>query len=276
MEFKARRLLWLTLAVLMCGEALGAEQRCFLPTRGDGGRTMFIEPDSKVCRAFERELNATCSGDIPRQKLELTVADSGVSEPAWSSIELYQPDGRENPDGFALLEKLARSRALTTYSVERDTRAARDVETVLREVRASQVKGGKPRLDKTALDLEGRGREEVLYRLYIGLARNPPSITEISFKQEPQLYLERAIELAPWVDAGKVSPLAAGSDVVVGLSEVFVYAGIPYLLKWSGETVLINAAYLQRNRPISSQEAAEQRGFILPTPRCLFESRPNH
>ena len=48
MEFKARRLLWLTLAVLMCGEALGAEQRCFLPTRGDGGRTMFIEPDSKV------------------------------------------------------------------------------------------------------------------------------------------------------------------------------------------------------------------------------------
>ena len=90
----------------------------------DGGRAAqagFVDPQSKVCRAFQRELNADCGGDIPSVEFKPALPGSGLSEPDWKSIPLYASSGAEDPKAFELLEKLVWARAVTEYSVEKES-----------------------------------------------------------------------------------------------------------------------------------------------------------
>ena len=272
------------LAVLVCflivsSAVFSADQMCFLPVNSSGGNSdIFVEPKSKVCRAFQRELNANCAGEIPTVEFKPKLRDSGLTEPAWQSIALYAPGGTENPDAFTLLEKLIWSRATTGYSIEQGARATRDVNMVLGQVRAAHADNRTPRFDKVSLDLEGRGHEEVLYRLYSGLMRNPTSINDqnSSFKSEPHLLLDRAIGLAGSNNLSNISSHAAGNDVTRGPAEVLLFDGVPYFLTWSADHVLVYASYLQPNRPKIPDETFEDRTFIIPQLRCMFESRQNH
>jgi hypothetical protein len=271
-------------AVLVCilfvsSGAFAVDQMCFLPVKSSGNNSdIFVEPKSKVCRAFQRELNANCAGEIPTLEFRPALKDSGLTEPAWEPIALYAPDGTENADAFALLEKLIWSRAVTGYSIEQDARATRDVNRVLGQVRAARATNRVPRFDKISLDFEGRGSKDVLYRLYSGLMRNPTTINDqnSSFKSEPHLFLERAMGLAVNDNLSKISSHAAGNDVTRGPADVLLFDGVPYLLTWSADHVLVYASYIQPNRPKIPDETFEDRTFIIPQLRCMFESRQDH
>jgi hypothetical protein len=260
--------------------AISADRKCFLPQKSTGNRSdLFVEPKSKVCRAFERELNASCAGAIPIVEFMPKLQDSRLIEPAWEQIALYTPDGSEDAAAFALLQKLIWSRSVTGYSMDQETRAKRDVGMILAGVRAAHAGNRSPRFDKVTLDLEGRGRKEVLYRLYTGLLGNPDSLNDknISFKSEPYLFLDRAIAIASSASLAKVSPHAAGNDVTGGPADVLLFDSVPYFLHWSGDDVLlVYASYLQPNRPMIPDESIEHGTFIIPLLRCMFESRPTH
>lgn len=268
------------LALVFSASVTCAERLCFLPRKSAHTHAdLFVDPNSKVCRAFERELNANCAGDIPMVEFRPRLAESEVIEPAWSELPLYLAGNVENESTFALLAKLAWSRAMTTYSVDREARAKRDVGTTLARVREAHSKGREPRLQQVSIDLEGRGHGEVIYRLYSGLVQNPKSIVDenSSSKFEPTLFLARAIELASERDRPKVSVHAAGHDIAGLSADVLLFDGDPYFLTWSSDkAVLIYAAYSQRDRPMSSAEKHDGHSHLIPMLRCMFDSRPTH
>jgi hypothetical protein len=129
------------------------------------------------------------------------------------------------------------------------------------------------------LDLEGRGRQELLYRLYSGLAQNARSRNDedSSFKTEPNLFLDRAVRFASSDEASKISSSAAGGQLTIKTADVLMFGGAPYLFTWdAGFGVLVYDAYSRRDRPYIPEEKIEGHTFILPTLRCIFESRPTH
>jgi hypothetical protein len=253
---------------------------CFVPKKGSGGNaTFFVAPKSKVCRAFQRELNANCTGEIPTVEFKPKLRDSGLTEPAWQPIALYTPDGAEDTASFQLLEKLIWSRAITKYSADRELTAKRDVDRILGEIRKAHASNLIPRFDKVSLDLEGRGQEEALYRLFSGLLRNPTSINDqnSSFKSEPNLFLGRALALALSGDVAKVSPDAAGNAATLAPADVLLFDGTPYFLKWSGgNSLYVYDSHIQPNRPRTPDEINEGRTFVSLQLRCMFDSRPTH
>jgi hypothetical protein len=98
-----------------------------------------------------------------------------------------------------------------------------------------------------------------------------------SFKSEPNLFLERALDLALHDDISKTSPTAAGILATDAPADVLVFEGTPYFLKWNGgNTVYIYDSHIQPNRPRIPEEIDEGHTFILMQLRCLFDSRPNH
>ncbi len=167
--------------------------------------------------------------------------------------------------GFTMDLKLVWARAITSSGKEARASGMRYVG----QVRAAHAAGKSPRLEQVSLDLEGRGHELVLYRLYSGAVRNAKSIVDenSAFSVEPNLFLERSIRLMSSSVAGDQLPF---------IGDVIVYEGVPYFLKWSGGSVLIYAAFVHRNRPLIPDEQRLGRTFIIPTLRCVFESRPTH
>lgn len=269
----------LLISIAISPSVVAGDEKCFLPRKGAGeNATLFVDPSSKVCQAFERELNADCSGEIPTVEFVPTLPDSGLTLPAWESIQLFNSDGSENANSFGLLEKLIWSRAITGYSVNKKSRAKRDVERILGEVRRAHATNRKPRFDKVTLDLEGRGKKEVLYRLYSGLGQNPMSAEDLysAYIGGPRLFLERALELANGKDYLKASSSASGGQLTIKSANVLLFDDAPYLLSLGPDVTYVYAAYSRTGRPMIPDEKFEQRTFILPQMRCIFDSRPTH
>jgi hypothetical protein len=267
------------LVFVVCRPTGAAEPMCFAPKKEMGDRsTMFVDPKSKVCRAFQLELNANCSADIPTAEFKPVLKGSGLSLPAWEKISLFE-SGRENLKAFALLERLIRERAFTANPTDPEGRAKRDIDFIVGRVRESQAAGGSPRFEKVLLDLEGRGYGELLFRLYSGSTHNSKSINDeySSRKLEPELFLARAGDFSSSGSGSTPSPSAAGAQLTSKRADVLLFDGTPYLLTWApNNEVLIYAAYLNRNRPKIPNEISEGRTSIVPLLRCMFDSRPAH
>jgi hypothetical protein len=262
-----------TIGLIGCHAALASEGRCYQPLpKTDSSSALFVEPKSKVCKAFEKELNASCGVEIPLVNLTPKVRSSRLSEPHWADIPLYDQKGNALDEGFALLSRLVRSRAMATYSVDRAARATRDEDAVTAAVRQARAEGKLPTLQRTSIDLVGAGQREDMYRLRLG-ARNPRSLLEAnSGKSEPQLFLARAEKFANTNGSQASTPQWAGADVTNLLADVLVFDGAPYFLTWTGSgSILVYASYLQTNRPPIPDESDKEGRLILPTLKCMFK-----
>lgn len=258
---------------LTAQSAEAATNDCFtVAPETDSNASAFVDPASSVCKAFQSELNASCGKEIPITRFVPRAGSRGLSEPKWAEIPLFDSNGAELNAGFSLLSQLVRSRALATYSVEREKRAERDVKAIVASVRDAKAKGSLPALQRVSIDLIGLGKPEDVYRLILGRG-NPRSVAEAGFgKGEPQLFLERAARVWKEMGSAPSTGVFAGSEITNMRADIILFDEVPYLVTWSDvENVLVYAAYLEKNRlAIPDEENTEER-LILPTLKCAYK-----
>jgi hypothetical protein len=259
------------LCVLSGVEVAGAKgPQCFRSLPPNNHAAAFVAPKSDVCRAFAAALNARCDTNVQPLALGQKGDGSSLTSPDWLQISLFDAQGSEIPEGFALLAKLISGRAMAMYGVERESSAARDVESIISRVRAAHAQSLDPRLEKATLDLTGHGRKEGIYRLVAVKEPNSQRVPERPFTAILEFFLERTIEL----DSSK--PRTAASASLLNISgDVLLFEGVPYITTWgASETFLVYASYVLPNRPRIPDEEGLEEIFILPTLACMFQFVP--
>lgn len=246
----------MAIASLIVPTTSGAEQRCYGPQAPDDS-PRFLAPKSPECRAFAKALDAMCGGNYDFVELKPGKVP-GLVEPVWESLPLYDQSGKEVASGFDLLQRLARGRAIHRYFRDQEILAARDVSVLLAEIRQLRSDGKSALLDRSKLDVEGRGQEEVLYRL--------------SLSTRSEIFLERALDERRSNDGTFERGHAYGSDLAGPSAGILLFGGTPYFVTREPTLdVLVYVAYLQRNRPLIYDEKAAGRTFAIPTLRCIFK-----
>jgi hypothetical protein len=261
-------------------QAQAAQKACFVPGKySETNGLAIVDHESDVCKAFRRELNATCGSRIPVVDFKPQLKDSGLTAPKWEVIALYNADGSENENGFSRLRALAYAKAFTTYFGDKESLANRDVTSTLDNVRSAHAAGRSIVFERTEVDLEGGGKSESIYRLFANGTKNPMRIaTVLGVKTEPLLFLERAVGMAasklPIAGGG----LASGKDLTGMSADLILFKDerVPYLLTWTdlplGVLVYRPSATPTPTAPTSAK-AAPQTALVL-YERCVYEFKP--
>lgn len=263
---------------IVSGSAEADQKSCFVPGKySETASFVEVDHESAVCKAFQRELNATCGGGIPIVKFIPQLKDSGLTTPKWEAIALYNADGSENDNAFGKLRSLAYATAYTTYFGDKEALANRDVKSTLDSVRAARRSGRPVVFEKTNIELDGKGKSETLYRLFTNGTRNPAKFTDaMQRKTEPVLYLERVVSLAASKIPGSEMGIAAGRYLTATSADLIMFENALYLMTWTNNPrgVLVyspSAGPIPAAHPDSS--VTHQTNIVL-YERCVFEFKP--
>jgi hypothetical protein len=266
--------------IAIVGSALGVapseagRKECFVP--GEYSETnglVEVDHQSGLCKAFQRELNATCDGPVPTVDFKPWFKDSGLTTPNWKGISLYDSDGSESKSGFAKLKELAYAKAFTTYFGDKESLANRDVTSIMNSVRTAHAAGRRVVFEKASFMFAGAFDSESLYRLFTNGTDNPTNLSdELVIKPEPILFLERAVSLAALKRPIAGGGLAAGRNLTGASADVLLFKGEPFLMTWVNlpRAVLVYSPNVGPAH-LESGEVANSQTIIVLYERCVFD-----
>jgi hypothetical protein len=267
-------LISLSCSVLAVAPAEAGRKDCFVP--GEYSETNIqveVDHQSELCKAFRRELNATCSGRIPTVDFKPQLKESDLESPKWEAIALYNTDGTENKSQFSRLRELAYAKAFSSYFRDKESLANRDATSTLNAVRAAHAAGRVAVFEKVNLVFAGADKPEVIYRLFANGTHNPAKLGDaLLVKPEPTLFLERAVRLAASGPPIAGGGLAAGADLTGQIADVLLFKGEPFLMTWTNlpRGVLVYSPNVAPVHLESGELSKSQTMFVL-YERCVFD-----
>jgi hypothetical protein len=246
--------------------------------------TYITDPGSPLCRAFGELLNSTCRVVVPICEIKSLPKGSPLSLPNWEPVRLYAPDGKEDAEGFAFLEKLAHRSALVNseyvsadrFGAIRGTDAADAyAKEILALVRNAKAVGAQPRFERTTLHFAGSKDPEIVYRLYSGRCRQPRQIATWQLPKPGKSYREIQTEPILFRDAvfkKKIPtiedprPAHDPNEWAASANDTLLFGGEPYAVNWYSEVREVgDEEQRPYNATLYSGEASDM--------KCAFEYR---